>query len=133
MHGVGGVAMMKALINAISAVFRWLANRNTPEAIKERRGAENGALRDDVADAVESGDADKINAHLDDLLRCVPLLMIVTVAMTLNCSCVRTRTVYVPDADKVVEYSLNGRPGWWVPHGVFVRMMDKLAEAKGKE
>jgi len=125
--------MIKSLINAVCAVFRWLANRNTPEAIKERRESADEALREDVADAVEAKDEDKVNAHLDNLLRCAPLLLIITVALTLNCSCVRTRTVYIPEEDKVLEYSLNGRPGWWVPHGVFVRMMDKLAEAKGKE
>jgi len=120
---------MKALIELISAFFRWLANRNSPEAIGERKKKETEAMRNAVDRAVVSRDEDAVNRHLDNLLR----LILVIFLSTMMCSCVtRSRTVYIGADEKVRYLELDNQPGWWVPESVFGRMMNKLAEAKEK-
>lgn len=118
---------MKALLNLITAFFRWLANRNSPEAIAERKEKEAEGVMDSVDKAIIKRDEDDVNRHLNRMLGVVVVLAVLSVG------CAHRRTVYIRDSDKVIFHELNGKPGWWVPEAIFGRMMNKLAEAEAKE
>jgi len=118
---------MKALLDLVTAFFKWLANRNSPEAIEYRKEKQAEGVKDSVDKAIIKRDEDEVNRHLNRMLGVVVVLAV------LAGGCAHRRTVYIHESDKVIFHELNGKPGWWVPEAIFGRMMNKLAEAEAKE
>ena len=119
---------MKSIVKLLTAIMQWLANRNNPEAIEERKEKKTEAFKDDVDKATTGRDEDGVNRHLNQIL-----CLVVLFAVCCSGCAAHKRTVYIHDSEKVVFHELNGKPGWWVPESIFGRMMNKLAEAKAKE
>ena len=118
---------MRVFLNLITAFFRWLANRNSPEAIAERKVKKTENVMDSVDKAIIKRDEDEVNRHINRMLGVVAMLAV------LASGCAYRRTVYIHESDKVIFHELNGKPGWWIPESIFGRMMNKLAEAEAKE
>lgn len=81
-----------AIFAACAAVFNWLTLRSSPGAVA-RRDAENlQKTKQDIAREVQAHDKDKVNARMQDLLKCFAVLLVVTCTGCIS----KPYPVYVP-------------------------------------
>jgi hypothetical protein len=112
------------LLSIIAALFRWLANRSEPAAVARRDREELEATKQEIAREVKSHDKDAVNARMQDLLKVVAVLMVVTCAGCVS----KPYPVYADKSQEMVPMSFDGRQGWFVPDALEIEIEKKLAE-----
>lgn len=119
------MSILKTILASIMYVFKFLSNRNDPQAAKLRKVDAQAKDVQSIAGEVQRKDADAVNRRLKDLLKCGVVLLAVAV---LAAGCGHTRVVYVPDGDKAIPLEYNGRPGWWLPDHVMANLLERATE-----
>lgn len=111
---------MRALLRILAVFFEWFFS---PKRTQKREAAATEKSKGEVESEVRRKDTDAVNARLDKLL------LVCLLPLVFGCAS-RPKTVYIPAGDKVLPLQYEGRDGWWVPEAVFIRMVQKLEEAK---
>lgn len=118
--------MVRAILEAIAAVFRFLSNRNDPTVVKQRKADAETKDVQSIAGEVARKDVDAINKRIHDL-RKAGLAMLLAGALAAGTGCA-TRIIYVQDGDRAVPMERDGKPGWWVPDAVMTDLLERATE-----
>lgn len=118
--------MVKLILGIIEAIARWLSNKSDPKAVEKREAQERFKEAQKAVEEIAKRDEDAVNARLRKWMPVLPLAFLL-----LGGCATQKQVVYIPETDRVVFMERAGRPGWWVPEGVFSNMVEKL-ETKGK-
>lgn len=122
--------LLTAICEFLAAWFGWRTSPAAERAEKRKRQIETDRTVQDVAEAVRKGDEDRVNAHIQTLLRVVVLWAV----LGLCAGCVgTTKVVYVPETDRAIRMEHAGRPGWWLPDAVMARLLEDATRWQYRE
>lgn len=121
--------LLTAICEFLAAWFGWKVSPAAERAEKRQRQAETERTVQDVAEAVRKGDEDKVNAHIQTLLRSAVLWAF----LGLCAGCATTEVVYVPETDRAIRMEHDGRPGWWLPDAVMARLLEDATRWQNRE
>lgn len=112
-----------------ASLMRYLANRNSPEGLKEAaRVRKEKKLKEAVKEVDKAIDGVK-EVEVNNL---VDKLLIYIIVGSLLVGCTTPPRPPVPQGG-IVYLELKGEPGWWVPKEKFRKMLLKLEKCKNEE
>lgn len=127
------ISFLSGIASAIGSVFKF---RSTPEMQRERAEdrqqeieADRVARVDEMRQAVFSGDDERVNSIVNQILLC--FLAVASILLVVGCVSTPARVVYIP-TDRRIESCTNsiGIACKAVPDAVFAELLEAAIELK---